>query len=124
MGRRSESATKVVPDQQYILRLSNYVTMQVSTNTQFVSPNDIKTWRDLLEPRYRGKISVYEPTIPGTGWNDANYLLRVFGEEFIRALYVDRQPGVSRDTRQISDWMARGTYPISLGLNSAEIEPL
>jgi iron(III) transport system substrate-binding protein len=112
------------PDQQYILRLSNYVTMQVSANAQFVSPDEIKTWRDLLEPRYRGKISVYEPTIPGTGWNDANYLLRVFGEEFIRALYVDQQPGVSRDTRQISDWMARGTYPISLGLNSAEIEPL
>jgi iron(III) transport system substrate-binding protein len=112
------------PEEQYILRLSNYVSSLVAVNRQYVNPAEIKTYKDLLDPRYRGKISVYDPIRPGTGWNTANYLLRMLGEDYIRALYQDQQPGVSNDNRQLSDWMARGVYPISLGLGVDEITRL
>ncbi|HLH26220.1 MAG TPA: extracellular solute-binding protein [Chloroflexota bacterium] len=112
------------PDQQYIMRVSNFRSLQVWVNTQFVDPGQLQTWQDLLKPEYRGKISVWEPTVPGTGWNTANYLLYVFGEDYVKSLYRDQQPGVTRDIRQISDWLARGSYPISLGTSSNDAEKL
>ena len=112
------------PEQQYILRLSNFVSLQVVVNAEHVRPAEIRTWNDLLDPRYRGKISAYEPAVAGTGWNRATYLLRVLGDTYIRTLYQDQQPGISREPRQLSDWLARGTYPISLGLSATQIEPL
>jgi iron(III) transport system substrate-binding protein len=112
------------PDQQYVMRVTNFRSLQVWLNSQVVDPSQFHTWQDLLKPEYRGQISVWEPTVPGTGWNTANYLLTVFGESYVTGIYRDQQPGVSRDVRQISDWLARGNYPISLGITSPDAEKL
>jgi ABC-type Fe3+ transport system substrate-binding protein len=65
--------------------------------------------------------------------NDPHYRLDQFkfadlyanlGEEFVKKLYVDQQPAVSRDFRQMADWLARGTYPISLSMREEEVERL
>jgi iron(III) transport system substrate-binding protein len=112
------------PEQQYVLRLSQYLTNEVAVNTQYVRAEDIRAWRDLLDPRYRGKISSGDPGVPGTGSATAAYLLKMLGEDYVRALYVDQQPGISRDARQLADWLARGNYPIALDLSARDIEPL
>ena len=111
------------PEQQYILRLANYLSSNVVVNTQFEKP-EIKSWKDLLEPRYRGKISAEDPSIAGSGSNTGAYLLQELGEDFVKALYQGQEVALSRDTRQLSDWTARGQYPISLSLGSNEIESL
>jgi iron(III) transport system substrate-binding protein len=112
------------PDGQYILRITNSASLSLATNSDYIRPDEITGFRDLLKPMYRDKISVYDPIRPGTGWNTANYLQRVFGDDYIKALFQDQQPGVSNDYRVLGDWMARGRYPISLGLDSEEIERL
>jgi iron(III) transport system substrate-binding protein len=112
------------PEGQYILRLANYVTSGVVVNREFVNPAEIKSHRDLLDPRYRDKISVWDPIRPGSGWNSANYFLHKLGEDYVKGLYQDQQPGVSADGRQLSDWMARGRYPISTGLGAEDIQRL
>jgi ABC-type Fe3+ transport system substrate-binding protein len=112
------------PEQQYILRLSNQSTMLVTVNTQYVRAEDFRSFQDLLDPSYRGKISAHDPAVSGPGSATSAYILHLFGEDYVRALYQDQQPGISRDERQLSDWMARGTYPISIGLAANEIEPL
>jgi iron(III) transport system substrate-binding protein len=109
------------PEQQFILRLSNQLTLVVAANSQHVRPQDIVSWHDLLDPRYRGKISADDPTVAGSGWNTATYLLHMLGEDYVRTLYRDQQVGTTRDERQLADWIARGTYPISLGLGTNEI---
>jgi iron(III) transport system substrate-binding protein len=48
----------------------------------------------------------------------------VLGDDFLHRLYVDQKPGISTDFRQLSDWAARGVYPISIGLRDAEIQQL
>ncbi|HLH21603.1 MAG TPA: extracellular solute-binding protein [Chloroflexota bacterium] len=112
------------PEGQYILRLANYVSSAIAINTDYVKPGELKAYADLLAPRYRGKISVWDPIRPGSGWNTANYLLYELGEDYIQSLYRGQDVGVSADGRQLSDWMARGRYPISLGLGPDEIERL
>lgn len=112
------------PEQQHILRLANYLSSNIVVNTEHLSADEIKGWKDLLNPKFKGKISVYDPGVSGTGSNTAAYLLQELGEEYVRSLYQGQQPGVSRDDRELSNWMARGIYPISLALGSNEIETL
>jgi iron(III) transport system substrate-binding protein len=112
------------PEQQYILRLSNQVSMLAAVNTQYVRAEDFRTFQDLLDPRYRGKISSQDPGVSGQGSANAAALLHLFGEEYVRALYQDQQVGVSREERQIADWLARGIYPISIGLRANDIVTL
>ena len=100
------------------------MTLTVTANTQHVRAEDIQSFQDLLDPRLRGKISAFDPGVSGSGSATAAYLLHVFGEDYVRALYVDQQPGLAVRNGQLSDWMARGTYPISLGLGASEIELL
>jgi ABC-type Fe3+ transport system substrate-binding protein len=108
------------PEGRYILRLYNYVLSAgyLTVNTQHVRPDDFKSVRDLLDPKWRGKFSVYDPTVSGTGEIDAARFYMQFGEDFVRRLYVDQKPGISRDKRQLADWVARGIYPVSLGVEN------
>jgi len=109
------------PEQQYVLRLSNQLTFVPAVNTQYVPAEEIVSWHDLLDPKYRGKISADDPTVAGAGWNRAVYLLRKLGEDYVRALYQGQQVAISRDERQQMDWLARGQYPIALGLGADNI---
>jgi len=43
------------------------------------------------------------------------YYLKLGGEEFLRKFYVGQKPTFSRNERQITDWLLRGTYPIVIG---------
>jgi iron(III) transport system substrate-binding protein len=112
------------PDDQYFMQVFNQVGGQIAVNAEYVRPDDIKSWHDLLDPRYTGKLSAWNPTVPGTGWNTCNWLRLTFGDDFIKQLYVDQQVAIPADARQWADWLARGTYPISVGASGRDLEPL
>jgi ABC-type Fe3+ transport system substrate-binding protein len=107
------------PEQQYILRLNNTVTVMGQLNTAYVKPDEIKSYYDLLKPEYKGKIACFDPAVSGSGVGTAAYLYVTLGEDFVRRLYVEQQPAISRDDRQIADWLARGVYPIAIGTEFA-----
>jgi len=46
------------------------------------------------------------------------------GAEFVKRLYIDQQPVFSRERRQYTDWLARGTYPICLNCREDDVKPL
>ena len=112
------------PEAQYILRLFSTASSLFFLNTRFVQPSEMKSIKNLLEPKWQAKISVFDPTDAGTGSNPAAALYVQFGEPFLRALFVDQKPVFSRDKRQMEDWLARGTYPISFGARSEEVDRL
>jgi iron(III) transport system substrate-binding protein len=112
------------PDDQYVLRLSNTVSSTFYVNTGLVKPGELNTAKDLLDPKWKGRIALQDPTIPGSGSNHAAQLYLQLGEDFIKKLYVDQKPAISRDTRQITDWLARGSYAISLGGEDQQVEQL
>ena len=112
------------PDQQYVLRLFSTESEQFSINTQQVKPDELRSVHDLLDPKWRGKIATHDPTVPGTGSNQAARFYAQFGEDFVKQFYVDQKVVISRDERQLTDWLLRGTYPIVLGVDDAEIDQM
>jgi len=114
----------VDPEEKYILRLFNYLTTLFFVNTDYVKPEEFKSMQDLLNPKWRGKIITDDPTISGSGGANAAKMYRLFGPEFIKALYVDQKPMISRNRRQIAEWLARGTYPIAIGASNSQTKRL
>lgn len=112
------------PEQQYVLRLFSSESEEFSINTQYVKPDDLRSAQDLLDPKWKGKIATHDPTVPGTGSNQAARFYMQFGEDFVKKLFVDQQPAISRDERQLTDWLLRGTYPIVFGANDARVEEM
>lgn len=114
----------VDPEEKYVLRVFSSVYSIFHINTEHVKPVEIRSAKDLLDPRWRGKIAAEEPTTTGSGAAKAVIFYRQFGEEFVKRLYVDQKPVFSRERRQFTDWLARGTYPICLNCREDDVEPL
>jgi iron(III) transport system substrate-binding protein len=93
-------------------------------NTKVVKAEEMKSVNDLVDPKWKGRISAYIPTLQGSGANIAAYLYANLGEDFLRKVYVEQQPAISRDFRQMADWLARGNYPIALSMREEEAERL
>lgn len=108
--------------EQYAPLPSHFASGFVLVNTNEVDPESIKTWGDLLRPEFKGKIASHDPGIRGSGLSVGIYLAEVMGGEFLEGLYQGQEMARTSDYRQVTDWVARGTYPIALGALSRDIE--
>jgi iron(III) transport system substrate-binding protein len=112
------------PEQEYVLRIFNTVNRAFTINSNEVKPDELKFHRNLLDPKWKGRISFMDPTVSGTGSNQAAQLYAQLGEDFVRRLFIDQKPMISRDRRQLTDGLARGTYPIAFGAEDGELQRL
>jgi iron(III) transport system substrate-binding protein len=90
-------------------------------NTNLVNPKEFKSYWDLLNPKWKGKIVSQYPTGTGLG---ATLLFFYYnpelGGEFIRRLFGTMDVTYGRDRRQITDWLAQGKFAICLGCRDAQ----
>ncbi len=90
----------------------------VTINTEMVKPGEIASYQDLLNPKYKGKIAMFDPIRDGTGQSAIAHIDYVLGDQegknFLRGL-VKQEPVISADYRQVAEWLARGKYAIGLG---------
>lgn len=113
------------PDKQYVLRLFNSLDSLIFINTDQVKLEEMRTAKDLLNPKWRGKIVTDDPTSrSGSGSNTAASIYSQLGADFAKALYIDQKPVVSGERRQLTDWLARGIYPICLTCRADDVRPL
>ncbi|HLY64407.1 MAG TPA: extracellular solute-binding protein [Chloroflexota bacterium] len=111
------------PDGQYLLQLFNTVQSGVTLNTTIVGVKDVPTADSLLDPRWKGKISSFDPTVPGIGlaiWS-AFYVSK--GADFCTQLFKGQQITITRDYSQSADWLAHGSYPIGLAVSQNYLDP-
>jgi iron(III) transport system substrate-binding protein len=113
------------PEQQYVLRLFNSVDSLLFINIDFVKSEEMSDVHHLLDPKWRGKISTEDPLLDsGNGGNTAARFYKQLGPEFVKSLYIDQKPVISRDRRQVADWLARGTQPICLSCRTGDVDRL
>lgn len=88
-------------------------------NTSLVRKGEITSLKDLLNPRYEGKISLNDPTVTGAGnafmtlaalhiWNVDE------AKDFLRQLVSRQKAVVQRDNRLLIEEVARGKYAIAM----------
>lgn len=81
-------------------------------NADLVKEGDLKTGRDLLDPRWKGKLVFAEPWTSGSTFVFATALRLKYGDDILKQIFVDQEPGISRDFRVITEDMVRGKYAI------------
>ncbi|MBI4334003.1 MAG: extracellular solute-binding protein [Chloroflexi bacterium] len=83
-------------------------------NTELVGPNEIKEYRDILNPKWKGKIIFDDPQNSGAGTQWFRLYHSTLGEDYMRRL-MQQEPLVMRDKRLEAEWLARGKYALLLG---------
>ncbi len=85
------------PENQYIISYVGTATYgSVSYNTKLVDVKDFKSYWDLLNPKWKGKIISRDIRVPGPGSGNARlfYYLPDVGPSFIRKLYSEMDSDV------------------------------
>jgi iron(III) transport system substrate-binding protein len=103
--------------QTYNLIFSSYVKAPFIYNANLVSANDFKSWKDLLDTKWHGKITLKDPLSAGGGLGNSTlwYTHESLGKDFIRKLLTQKDMVMPRDDRQMLDFAAQGKYPIAIG---------
>jgi iron(III) transport system substrate-binding protein len=112
------------PEERFAARPFSSVATMMFINTDHVKPEEMRSAKDLLNPKWRGKISAEDPTTTGSGSNAAARFYHDLGEDFVRKLYIEQKTVRTRERRQMSDWLARGTQPICLNCREDDVRPL
>jgi iron(III) transport system substrate-binding protein len=108
------------PEKRYIFAfVANSQSGQVIYNSKQVNPAEFKSFWDLLNPKWKGKMASLDPTTFGMGATlQFFYFHPELGPAFLKKLYGDMQVTVSRDARQMTDWLSAGKYALCIRCNA------
>jgi iron(III) transport system substrate-binding protein len=103
------------PDKKYTFLFSASPSPLISYNTDLVKPDDVTSFWDLLDPKWKGKMVSRDPASAGTGGNTAYFFFHPqLGKEYLRRLYTEQNVTIAEDARQAAEWLALGKYSIYL----------
>ncbi len=113
-------------DEGMAISMIGNVQRTVVYNTSLVQEGEITSYKDLLKPQYKGKITLRDPSITGSGnavvshlghsvWSEAEAV------DFLRKLLRDQQAVLQRDYRLQVESVARGKYSIALAPQLSQV---
>jgi len=108
-------------------------------NTSLARKEELNSYWDVVGPKWKGRIVAQDPRVPGRGYSTVVFLYyaKDYGPQYLKRLFGEMGLVISRDSRQIVDWLAHGKFAVALfvgsqgessvtarqGLPVAEIEP-
>jgi ABC-type Fe3+ transport system substrate-binding protein len=94
----------------------------VYINTDMVKPGEITSGKDLLDPKWKGKIVLMDPRSGGFTANWVAAVRKKEGDEYLKKLFVDQEPVFTRDQRQATEMIIRGGMAVATGPNKALLD--
>jgi iron(III) transport system substrate-binding protein len=91
-------------------------------NSAVATPEEFRSLDDLLNPKWKGKIGLSDPRVPGSGQSLWSLCWELKGEGFLRKL-VQQNLFVSRDLRQIAEALAKAKLAVTMGAGHSQFEP-
>ncbi|MFN0074613.1 MAG: extracellular solute-binding protein [Chloroflexota bacterium] len=89
---------------------------QIWINTDQVKPGEITKLDDLLDPKWRGKMVGGDPRTKGSAFvPTAMFRMITKSDDVVKKLWVDQEVVLGNDARQLTEFMVRGRYPVSVG---------
>jgi ABC-type Fe3+ transport system substrate-binding protein len=102
------------PENQYIFMYEGTINgTGLSYHVKLATPDEIKSYWDLLKPKWKGKLLSMDPR--GAALPTPVLILyhnRELGRDFVRRLYTDTDITLFRDRRQGTNWLATGKFPL------------
>jgi iron(III) transport system substrate-binding protein len=92
-------------------------------NTNLIKPQEFKSYWDFASPKWKGKIVIAEPLSGGT--QEALqflYFNRELGPELVKRFLTEMDVTVSRDIRQMVDWLAQGKVALAALQNADRLD--
>jgi iron(III) transport system substrate-binding protein len=100
-------------DEAYVIAYVGYPSTPIQYNLSLVNAKDLKSYWDLLQPKWKGRIVSYDPTLPVVaGALQFFYHHPELGPEFIRRFFGEMNVTFGREFRQITDWLASGKFSL------------
>ena len=105
------------------LMFQGYVQTMVSVNTKLVSADSIKSYFDLLDPKWKGKIVSNDIRRSGPGGVTARFLYKEpkLGPQYLERLFSEMDITLSSDRTQMVDFVGSGRFPIGLFFSPKDV---
>jgi len=102
-------------ESRYVLAFNGVAQSYFSYNTKMINPKEFSSYWDFLNPKWRGKIVSYDPTMGGavSGALMFFYHQPKLGPDYIRRLLSETDLTPTRDSHQLVDWLAVGKFSIA-----------
>ena len=89
---------------------------QLAYNSTLVNPKEFKSYWDVTQPKWRGKIVALDLRDGGLGGTmQFFYYSPELGPEFIKKFFATMDIQFAKNFRQMTDWLAQGRYAICFG---------
>ena len=111
-----------VTTKRYIYAFQCYRSQTFWHNTSQVRAEEIRSYEDLLNPKWKGRTGFLDPRNPGSGQNSWTFLWKVKGEDYLKKL-ARQDLLVSQNQRQIAEGLAKGKLAFTIGLSHYNYEP-
>jgi iron(III) transport system substrate-binding protein len=104
------------PENRYILVYVGAPLFLVGYNTKLVDPGGFKSYWDLLDPKWKGKIVAFDPKAGGFAATRDRFFYHnpELGPTFLRRLFSEMALTLYARFPQGEDWLAAGKYSICL----------
>jgi ABC-type Fe3+ transport system substrate-binding protein len=110
----------VTAENYMILYEGNVAGTSIYYNSQLVKPDDFSSYWDLLAPKWKGKIGIFERAGSSFPSLTPVYYNPHLGPDFIKRLVGEMNVTVSRDRRQATDWLGTGRFALCIGCGDVE----
>jgi iron(III) transport system substrate-binding protein len=108
--------------QRYAYSFLAFVQEAIWYNTELMKPEEIRSYEDLLQPKWKGKIGYSDPRTGGAGQGNWTFLWRTKGEEFLKKL-VQQNLVIMREERPLAELLVKGSIAITIGLDIDNFGP-
>jgi iron(III) transport system substrate-binding protein len=100
---------------RFIYAFQVYQSENIWHNAALLKAEDVRSYDDLLNPKWKGKLGILDPRSPGAGTATWAFFLKIKGEEYLKRLAA-QEMFLSRDQRQLADSLAKGKIALTIGL--------
>jgi ABC-type Fe3+ transport system substrate-binding protein len=111
-----------VTTRRFIFAFQAYVTDPAYYNTEQVKAGEIRSYDDLLNPKWKGRLGIHEPRSQGAGQAVWIYMWTVKGEEYLKKL-AEQDLTIATDYRQLADMLAKGRLALAMGATYSTLAP-
>jgi iron(III) transport system substrate-binding protein len=109
-------------ERKYVFAFNGNLEVTGWVNRASIPSTELNNPRQLIDPKFKGKMVMDDPRSAGPGLNRLASLLKGYGEDYVRRLLADQSVVFIRNYRQGAEWLVRGRYPIAIAVSPKHLE--